>query len=215
MKKVVPNKFLNWNPLSWSICSVCLPDYTLPQKSIPQLCSQICGPIEAHNSNKESKLHEQCKQKRTKRTTFFWGGILGLQIPGMGIPWHPTCSLWFDNFAMARVFFSWSARHRGCLFGVWLVIFVLCDCCWTAKSVFLVSLELEKQIMQENPISGCNPIYTGASTPRESRSNQKYQNFLMSKSQKTEVIYSKIIAKSSNRWFPKKEPGVFLFGLRC
>jgi len=41
--------------------------------------------IEAENSNKESKLHEQCKQKRTKRTTFFWGGILGLQIPGMGI----------------------------------------------------------------------------------------------------------------------------------
>ena len=63
--------------------------------------------------------------------------------------------------------------------------------------------------MQENPISGCNPIYTGASTPRESRSNKKYQNFLMSKSQKTEVIYSKIIARSSNRWFPKKEPGVF------
>ena len=29
------------------------------------------------------------------------------------------------------------------------------------------------------------------------------------KSQKTEVIYSKIIARSSNRWFPKKEPGVF------
>lgn len=172
MKKVVPNKFLNWHPLSWSIAVCAYLTIHCLKNQIPQLCSQICGPIEAYNSNKESKLHEQCKQKRTKRTTFFWGGILGLQIPGMGINGIQLSSLWFDNFAMARVFFSWSARHRGCLFGVWLVIFVLCDCCWTAKSVLLVSLELEKQIMQENPISGCNPIYTGASTPRSSYSNQ-------------------------------------------
>ncbi len=76
------------------------------------------------------------------------------------------------------------------------------------EDVFLVSFELEKQLMQDNLRSGCNPILTHASTPRLFLAPRKtYQNFLMSKSLKDRTyLFQEILLDLHPRkltWIPK------------
>ena len=55
-----------------------------------------------------------------------------------------TSGIFVPAFSLPLQLVASSTPKMSFLFDVWLVIFVLRDCCWTAKSVFLVTLELEK-----------------------------------------------------------------------